>query len=501
MGRFEKASVQESLPKLFAAIESLQVTTGAAPASGAMNIAVVEMTADNKLVCSSLSADWVSQIQAWFSATGLAKFSEPMMAVVGSLTWILVPMSKVKTTAKQKSRQAGLDAGRFWSQAKFERLCLATHLDLNAADMIEGLLIGGFQLETFKGEGETQKTIPSKIETIGVKLSDQSVLEAKTYAAASILTRTVQDAPANWFDSERFAKFAEMVAKDTGIKLTVKGREEMQALGMGSFLSVAQGSDIDPKLILMEIKGSDPSKTVALIGKGLTFDAGGVSLKPALGMHEMKYDMSGGAAVLGAAYFLGKVKPKYNVVCAIGAVENVMSGKATKPGDVVRAYNGKTIEILNTDAEGRLVLADMLSYVEKQYSPQYMVDIATLTGAVLFGLGSAGCGLMTNDEAFGDLMLKVAQKTGEPAWKLPLWPELEKETASDIADYKNIASPDTKAGTIMGGMFLKEFVGERKWVHLDIAGTGWNCKATGFPSKGGSAFGVRMLTRLCFEEL
>lgn len=499
--QFEKAMLRQTVPSLFGAVEKLEIENADRPKAGSLQVVVAEVGTDLKLSCSALSGEWLGKLGQWVESTGLSKISEPVLAVVDGLSWLLCPVSKVKTTAKQRARQAGLEAAKAWLQTKFETVTVAAHGDFPAADVIEGFLIGCYQLETFKGAGEAARPLPKRMEVLGAPVSKSALLQARTYAASVILTRTIQDAPGNWFNSERFAAFAEEVAKEIGAKVTVKGRKEMAELGMGSFLSVAAGTDIDPKLIIIEIAGEDASKTVGLIGKGLTFDAGGVSLKPAANMHEMKYDMSGGAAVLGSAYYLGKIKPRYNVVCAIGAVENVMSASATKPGDIVRAYNGKTIEVLNTDAEGRLVLADVLSYVEKNYKPACMVDIATLTGAVLIGLGSAGCGLMTNDEQFGDLVLKVAAQVGEPAWKLPMWPELEKETASDIADLKNIASPDVRAGTIMGAMFLKDFVGDSKWVHLDIAGTGWSCKATGFPQKGGSGFGVRLLTQICNQEL
>jgi leucyl aminopeptidase len=273
----------------------------------------------------------------------------------------------------------------------------------------------------------------------------------------------------------------------------------MTALGMGSFLSVADGGNTEPRTIVIEIDGKDNSKSIALVGKGLTFDSGGISIKPSAGMEEMKYDMSGGAAVLGVARYFSKVKPPVKVVCIIGASENMPSGTATKPGDIVRAMNGKTIEVLNTDAEGRLVLADCLHYAISQYKPAMVIDIATLTGAVLMALGCVGAALMANDAATAQHILKAAEGMGEPLWQLPLWPELEKETKSEIADLKNIAKANVKGGSIMGGMFLKEFVGDAKWAHLDIAGTGWNCQATGYPPGGGSTFGLRTMVAACMR--
>ncbi|MCX6125143.1 MAG: M17 family metallopeptidase [Proteobacteria bacterium] len=261
----------------------------------------------------------------------------------------------------------------------------------------------------------------------------------------------------------------EDICRDHGIKIAVHNKASLEALGMGSFLSVNAGSVIEPRMLVMEIDGKDNSKCVALIGKGLTFDAGGVSLKPGAGMEEMKYDMSGGAAVLGSAMYLSQVKPPVKTICIIGATENLISAGATKPGDIVVAMNGKTIEVQNTDAEGRLVLADLVHYANVTYKPEMMIDVATLTGAVLVALGTVGAGVMSNDDGLAAHIVKASQEVGEPFWQLPMWPELEAETKGTTAE------------------------GSTKWAHLDIAGTGWNCKATGFPGAGGCAFGLRTM--------
>lgn len=288
------------------------------------------------------------------------------------------------------------------------------------------------------------------------------------------------------------------------MKCQILNKEQIAKLGMGSFISVSNGSNFEPRLIRIEIDGRDSSKTVALVGKGLTFDSGGTSLKPALGMGEMKYDMSGGAAVLATAHYLAKNKPATNVVCLIGAVEkNILSAGATRPSDVVKSMSGKTIEILNTDAEGRLVLCDVMHYARTEFKPALMIDIATLTGAVLYALGHAGAGLMVNDQKAADYVSKVARDVGEPLWQLPMWPELEKEVKSEVADLANIAKPSVLAGTILAATFLREFAGDTPWAHVDIAGTAVGCAATGYPSGGASAYGVRLLAGACmqFEKL
>jgi leucyl aminopeptidase len=354
---------------------------------------------------------------------------------------------------------------------------------------------GFYAQGSFKGvkKDAAKSNLPQHVSFWGGKIDKDSEAHLRAMVKATALTRFLQDAPANWMDPLRFAEIADEVCRETGVKVTIHDKASLQTLGMGSFLSVNAGSVNEPRMIVMEIDGVDNSRSVALIGKGLTFDAGGVSLKPGAGMEEMKYDMSGGAAVLGSAYYFSQVKPPIKTICIIGATENLLSATATKPGDVVVAMNGKTIEIQNTDAEGRLVLADLVHYANVTFKPEMMIDVATLTGAVLIALGTVGAGLMANDDATAEHILKASREIGEPFWQLPMWPELEQETKGQTADLNNIANPSVKAGTIMGAMFIKEFVGNAKWADLDIAGTGWNCKATGFPSKGGCAYGLRTM--------
>ncbi len=420
----------------------------------------------------------------------------------GGMTFHLVATSKLDTTTPQKGRQVGLDGARYLCKMNCQKLVLCPSKESLASDLCEGYLQGLYSLSSFKGKKEEPSetpSYPSELKILGGEDQVKNVTDVIAYCRACSLTRLIADAPPNWLDSEMFAHIASSVAKDLGVKCHIKGGKELEELGMGSFLSVAQGTTKDPKLIVLEIEGQDPSRWVALVGKGLTFDAGGISLKPSSGMGEMKYDLCGGAAVMGAACYLAHHKPPTNVVCVIGAVENMPGNQATRPGDIVTAMNGQTIEILNTDAEGRLVLADLLHYTVENYKPQFVINTATLTGAVLFALGSVGSALISNEQKFADYVLKVAHDQGEPLWQLPLWSEFDKEVKSDIADLKNIASPDVKAGTIMGGAFLKSFVGKTSWCHLDIAGTGWKCKAIGYPTTGASAFGVKTLTQACLN--
>lgn len=241
---------------------------------------------------------------------------------------------------------------------------------------------------------------------------------------------------------------------------------------MGSFLAVAQGTTQDPKLIVLEYQGGRRGEApVALVGKGLCFDTGGVSIKPAPGMELMKFDMSGAAGVLGAMAAIGRLKPKVNVVALVGSTTNVVDADAIRPGDVVRAGDGTSIEIQNTDAEGRLVLADVLHYA-KRFKPQAVVDAATLTGAVVIALGNVAFGVMGNDQATIDDVLAASRRGGELAWQLPLFEEYKEQLKSDVADLRNIGGRG--AGTITAGLFLQHFAGEMKWVHLDVAGTAYS---------------------------
>ena len=424
----------------------------------------------------------------WRPAAGAAHVSED------GVNFTLVPQTSVKVGSVQAARQFGLDAAKAVKDLRVNQLVFCEADSLSGTDVFEGYANGLYNHVGFKGARKRDiERFPQVVSLAGSKLSAGKLAAAVSQARAQLFARFLQDAPPNYLNPVKFADIAKDIARDAGAKCTVLDKEQMAQLGMGSFLSVSDGSFTEPRLIAIEIEGEDNSKCVALVGKGLTFDSGGVSIKPSAGMEEMKYDMSGGAAVLGAAHFLMRHKPPVKVVCVIGATENLVSANATRPSDIVRAFNGKTVEILNTDAEGRLVFADVLSYTIKEHKPDLVIDIATLTGAVLMALGCVGAAVMSNHQDTADFVIKCGQATGEPMWQLPLWPEFEKEVKSDIADLKNIAKSNVKAGTIMGAMFIKEFIGDTKWAHVDIAGTGWNCQAVGFPASGGSAYGLRSL--------
>ena len=418
-----------------------------------------------------------------------------LAAVSGSLV-VFVSVSKLDVSWSQKARQLGMDAFDCLKKAEPAKLVFCSEGGLAPEDIFDGFAQASYDLSSFKNVEKTQ-ILPKEVSFCSEAYDKEALQDRVKLVRGSCLSRMVADAPPNWMDSERFAEIAEGISEELGIKCTVWGREKLLEEKMGSFYSVAQGTYIDPKFIIMEIEGENNDHCVSLVGKGLTFDSGGINLKPSNGIAEMKYDMCGGAAVLGAAYYLGQVKPRTKVLCLIGAVENMPGAYATRPGDVVRSRSGKSIEILNTDAEGRLVLADMLEYVTDVHKPDFVIDVATLTGAVAMALGSMGSAILSNEQSFCDYLLRLSKEEGEPLWQLPMWPELEAEFKSEVADTPNIAGPGVFAGTITAAIFLKKFVGKTRWAHLDIAATGWNCKATGFPKKGATSFGLRTLVSAC----
>jgi leucyl aminopeptidase len=297
--------------------------------------------------------------------------------------------------------------------------------------------------------------------------------------------------PANYMTPTIMAETAANLARIYGLELMILGREQMLELGMGALLGVAQGSQQPPQFIILRYKGRDTDENdVALLGKGITFDSGGISLKPAEAMGDMKSDMAGGAAVMAAMSALAQLKPKINVIALVAATENLPSGTALKPGDVLKSMLGKTIEIISTDAEGRLTLADALGYAKKQ-GAKTLIDVATLTGAIRVALGDICTGAFTNNQELVDKVIAAGAEAGEKIWQMPMYEEYKEQNKSDVADIKNTGGRD--AGAITGAQFLAEFAGDTPWVHLDIAGTRLNEKERGYLGKGATGVPVRTL--------
>jgi len=313
-------------------------------------------------------------------------------------------------------------------------------------------------------------------------------------AEASNLARDMVNEPANYMTPTDMAEAARGLARTYGLEVNVLDREQARALGMGAFLGVAQGSQQPPQFIVLRYNGRGAfGNDIALVGKGITFDSGGISLKPSEGMGEMKGDMSGGAAVMGALAALAQLKPKINVLVIIAATENLPSGTALKPGDVVTALGGKTIEIISTDAEGRLTLADAIGYARQQGAKQ-VVDIATLTGACVVALGEICTGAFGNNQPLMDRVLAAAREAGELTWQMPMFEEYKEQNKSDVADIKNTGG--RPAGAITAAQFLAEFAGDTPWVHLDIAGTNMTDKERTYLVKGATGVPVRTLVNL-----
>lgn len=306
------------------------------------------------------------------------------------------------------------------------------------------------------------------------------------------IARNVITEPPNIMYPKALAEECRKLAK-LGVKVTVLGEEQMRKLGMGALLGVGQGSEFESQMVLMEWNGGKKSdKPVALVGKGVCFDSGGISIKPSAGMEEMKWDMAGAGAVIGTMYALAARKAKVNVVGAVGLVENMPDGNAQRPSDVVVSMSGQTIEVLNTDAEGRLVLCDVIWYTQSKYKPKAIVDLATLTGAIIISLGSHRAGLFSNDDKLAKQILDAGDYTGERLWRMPLGPEYDEMLNCDIADMGNISN-GREAGSTTAAQFIQRFTNGIPWAHLDIAGVAWNKKATALTPKGAVGWGVRLL--------
>ena len=318
--------------------------------------------------------------------------------------------------------------------------------------------------------------------------------KGKILAEATNLARDMVNESANYMTPNRMAEMAAELAKAHRLEVSVLEQEQMQELGMGGLLGVAQGSQQPPKFIILRYRGGDSAEAdVALLGKGITFDSGGLSIKPSEGMAEMKGDMAGGAAVMAAISAVAQLQLKINVLAIIPATENLPSGKALKPGDILTAMNGKTIEIISTDAEGRLILADALSYAKK-LGVKFIVDVATLTGACRVALGDVYSGAFGNNQELMDKVIAAGAEAGELIWQMPMHEQYKEQIKSDVADIKNVGGK--WGGAITAAHFLAEFVGDTPWVHLDIAGTSLNEKEQGYLVKGATGVPVRTLVNL-----
>ncbi len=363
-----------------------------------------------------------------------------------------------------------------------------------AQALAEGLALGAYQFLRYKSEAKPSKLERVVVVTRGGARVRAAIERGARVAQAVAWARDLVNEPAAAKSPSDVADIARRVARASGLKVKVLAGEQLEAERMGGVLGVGNGSQRPPRFVRLEYAPKGARTTLALVGKGVVFDSGGLSLKTAGGMETMKTDMSGAAAVIGAMSTLRDLGVKTRVIGYVPLVENMPSGHAMRPGDVLKMRNGKTVEVLNTDAEGRLILADALSYADDE-NVDAVVDLATLTGAVTVALGDKIAGLMGNNEAWIDQVRDAADRAGERVWHLPLPPDYRRNMDSEIADIRNVATGGG-AGTLTAGIFLQEFVGERPWVHLDIAGTARASSDDGDVSKGGTGWGVRTLVEL-----
>jgi leucyl aminopeptidase len=372
-------------------------------------------------------------------------------------------------------------------------------LSAPAQVLVEGAVLGLYQFSVYRTE--SREEIKEVKEMVIVEPEARRLVEiqmgarrGQIIAEATNFVRDLGNQPSNVLTPTRLARIAQDLAKEHGMACQILERSQIEKLGMGALAGVARGSQEPPKFIILEYHGSKRSKEkpVALIGKSITFDSGGISIKPAEKMEQMKDDMAGGAAVLGTLRAAAQLRIPVNLIGILPATENMPSGTAIKPGDVLKTLSGKTVEVINTDAEGRLALADALNFALR-YSPIAMIDLATLTGACVVALGQWAVGMMGKDDRLKKRLAKAGDISGERVWELPMWDEYFEQIKSDVADLKNIGG--RSAGAITAGAFLSKFVGETPWVHLDIAGTAWTDQDLPYIPKGATGSGVRLLVQ------
>ena len=426
-----------------------------------------------------------------------------------SLRYILiVGLGSVSNLEKHKIESLG---GKIYSLAnclRVKKLAVDAryHLKNFEKSEIGALIASGAKLASYrfdKYRTNLKDEDKSCLETFNVIVQDVSCAnkcysELEALISGIFLARDVISAPGNVLYPESYARIIKDELTSVGAVVKILGESEMRELGMGALLGVGQGSAKESKLVVIEYFGSSDSddKPIAFVGKGVTFDTGGICIKPSAGMWEMKYDMAGSAAVVGVMKALAIRRANVNAIGVVGLVENMPGGNAQRPGDVVKTMSGKTVEVIDTDAEGRLVLSDALWYTQDKYKPQFMVDLATLTGAIVVALGNSYAGCFSNNEDLSDRLLAAGKKTDEKLWPMPLHQDYEDMIKSDIADIANLGNVRGAAGSSTAAQFLKHFVNDIAWAHLDIAGMAWDKKGSNICPKGAVGFGIKLLNQL-----
>ena len=430
----------------------------------------------------------------------LGKVPSPRLIVAGLGKQIDFNLDKIRTLSA--------DLARYLRRHRLKNVALITHgagiggLDAEdcAAAIAEGTALGLYRfLRHKKSEDDADLEALTIVEHDAAKLASlqKGVDRGLILAEATNFCRDLANEPSNYLTPTELADRAKAMADKTGLECESHGPEWLREKGMGGVLGVAKGSEEEPRFIVMRYKGAGDARPVALVGKGITFDTGGISIKPAAGMEEMKGDMAGGASVIAAMTAIARLRPNVNVVGIVPATENMPGGAAIKPGDVLVTMKGKTIEVINTDAEGRLILSDGLAFAVEEGATA-IIDVATLTGAISIALGNVAMGAMTNDEALYGRVKKAADSAGEKIWELPMWDEYKDQIKSEVADMKNTGGRG--AGSITAAMLLREFVDDTPWVHLDIAGVDTYDREKGVMVKGASGIPVRTLVHFVLQS-
>jgi len=418
---------------------------------------------------------------------------------------LLLGLGKGKGHAGETLRQAAATAAKFLADRNIPDCAMVLPEDIlpglsvqeKARTLVEGLTLASYRFDRYLTENGSNQSQPLK--NLQLLVSQKSLLapaetgtlEAGHLCRGVILARDLVNEPGNVKSPEYLALQARELAREHGLECTVLEKQDLEKEGMGALLGVAQGSVREPRLIILQYRGgADDARPIALIGKGVVFDSGGISLKPGEKMDQMKMDMAGAAAVLGTFLATALLKIPVNLVGVIPAVENMPSGSAIRPGDILTSLSGRTIEVLNTDAEGRLILADALTYVQR-FEPRVVIDLATLTGACVIALGHHATAILGNHAGLARQLIRCGEQTGEKLWQLPLWDDYAEQIKSDFADMKNTGG--RPAGTITAAAFLQKFAGDFRWAHLDIAGTAWEENGCGYRPKGATGVGVRLL--------
>ncbi|HEX4260813.1 MAG TPA: leucyl aminopeptidase [Acetobacteraceae bacterium] len=470
------------------------------PTSGALALLIAEGAAPSGLWAAADKATGGGIMRALEAArfTGAKGKSATILAPGGGLSRVVaVGLGKPEDLTSHAVEEAGGRAATALAQDGTAALAADSLDAAQAAAAALGASLARYRFDRYRTK-EAEEDKP-KLARLSVLAADLAAAEAawrrgRAVAEGVAIARDLVSEPANVLFPAEMARRCQELTR-LGLEVEVMEPKELEALGFGALLGVAMGSAREARMVVMRWRGPGASGTpLAFVGKGVTFDTGGISIKPAGGMEDMKWDMAGSAAVVGLMAALAGRRAAVDAVGIVGLVENMPSATAQRPGDVVRTHSGQTVEVINTDAEGRLVLADLLSYCRERFKPRFMVDLATLTGAIIISLGHEHAGLFCNDDALAERLLKAGRASGEKLWRMPLDEGYDKLIKSDIADMKNVGG--RPGGAITAAQFLARFVGDCPWAHLDIAGMAWATKDAPVTPKGATAFGVRLLDRM-----